>query len=91
MLLSETVVIALITATTGIAITLGRKKRKDYSGWFVVGAILSWVLLFFYIFYEPSTTVISGRNPITAEAIEAIVVVLIIAVECIGFYLMETD
>jgi len=88
MLLSETVVIALITVTTGIVVSRRKKKGEQYFGYFIAGAIFSWILLFFYIFFAPNTILISGQRPITAGLVEALIVFLIIMVEGIGFYFL---
>jgi hypothetical protein len=81
--LSETVVLALITVTTGIAVVKGKKN-----GFLLGGAILSWMLLFCFIFFDPSTILISGETPFMAQGLEALLTMLTIMVEIAGLYFL---
>jgi|GEM_PF-4796290 len=86
--LSETVVLGLLGVTTTIAIAAAsRKKREETSTlYFGFGAILSWALLFFYLFYAPETVIVSTPNPLTAEGIQGLLILIMILVEVVGFY-----
>lgn len=86
---NDTVVIGLLTITTGIAIAVGSKKKEESSTlYFGIGAILSWALLFFYLYYLPETVIVSTPNPLTALSIQGILIFAIIIFEAAGFYLL---
>ena len=85
--LSETVVMGLLAVTTTIAIAATSRKKKETSTlYFGIGAISSWALLFFYLFYTPETVIISTPNPITAEGIQGLLIMIMIVFEIVGFY-----
>jgi hypothetical protein len=83
---NDTVVIGLLTITTGIAIAVIAKKKGESSTYFGIGAILSWALLFFYLFYLPETVIVPTPNPLTALSIQGILIFAIILFEAAGFY-----
>lgn len=86
-MLNDAVVIGLLTITTGIAIAMATKKKVQSTIlYFGVAAILSWALLFFYLFYLPETVIIATPNPLTALSIQGILIFSIILLEAVGFY-----
>jgi hypothetical protein len=82
--LTEPIIIALITVTTGIAVVKGKK-----SGFLVAGAILSWILVFFYVFFDPTNVVtwING-NPVAVQDVEVLLIISMIMVEIAGLYFL---
>lgn len=79
--LSQSVVIALVAVTTPVAVAKGGKSFS-----LIVAAAFSWVLLFFSIFFEPTTIIVPTRLPLTALFFEAIFTVVTIVAEIIGLY-----
>jgi hypothetical protein len=90
-MMPETVVLTLLTVTTGIAVVASRKKKGESAKYFCVGAILSWVLLFFYLFFLPETIIIPTPGPITAEGMQGLLIILITMFEIAGFYYLVKE
>jgi hypothetical protein len=88
--LTDTFVLTLLAVTTSIAITAAvaaaTKKKLELSAvFFALGAVLSWILLFFYLYYLPNTIIVQTPNPLTAEGIEGLLITMMILFEIAGF------
>lgn len=85
--MNQTIVLAFVTITTTLAIGASKvKKKNDSKTFFRFGAILSWVLLLFHLFFLPETIIVRTPNPITAEGMQNLLAMIIIILEIVGFY-----
>lgn len=90
--MDQTIVLALLTATTGIAVFgASKKKIKQSIEFFSFGAILAWVLLFFHLFFLPDIIILPTPNPLTAEAVQYLLAMIIIVLEIFGFYYLKEE
>jgi ABC-type iron transport system FetAB permease component len=82
--ITQTLALALVTITTTIAAIKGRRNPA-----LITASISAWILLFFTVYFDPTTVIVNGKNPLTTLFFEAIITFITIVAEIVGIYEMQ--
>ena len=78
------VILGIAAIVTPMAVYRGKK-----SGYLILAAAMSWVLVFLGVYFEPDFVFIASRNPITAYLVEGFLGFLTIFAEIVGLYQLK--